>query len=100
MTASRKLSRRQFLVLTGGTSAAALLAACAPPAGTDVSTGQEAAPAEGATINLIAWFTDRSTINEMTETVAIPEFEAANEGIRVEMQFVPESELQQKLLTA
>jgi multiple sugar transport system substrate-binding protein len=100
MTASRKLSRRQFLILTGGASAAALLVACAPPAGTGASTAQEAAPAEGATTNLIAWFTDRSTINAMTETVAIPEFEAANADITVELQFVPEAELQQKLLTA
>ena len=30
----------------------------------------------------------------MTETVAIPEFEAANADIKVELQFVPEAELQ------
>jgi hypothetical protein len=59
MTASRKLSRRQFLVLTGGASTAALLAACAPATGPAASTAQEGAPAEGATTNLIAWFTDR-----------------------------------------
>jgi len=49
---------------------------------------------------LLAWFTDRSTINAMTEEVAIPEFQERNPGITVEMQFVPESELQQKLLTS
>jgi len=78
-------------------AAATALAACAP-AGAP-GAGEGAAAGEDVT-NLIAWFTDRLTINKMTEEVAIPEFEAANSGIKVEMQFVPESELQQKLLTA
>jgi len=91
------VSRRQFLVLSGSLTAGALLAACAP-AGTP--TGETANEASAATTDLIAWFTDRSTINNMTEKEAIPEFEAGNSSIKVEMQFVPESELQQKLLTS
>jgi multiple sugar transport system substrate-binding protein len=59
---------------------------------------QEAPPPD--TFALIAWFTDRLTINQMTEQEAIPDFQEKNPGITVEMQFVPEAELQQKLLTA
>lgn len=92
------LSRRHFLRLTGTVATGLALAACAPAA-PDAGSADGAAAGEDVT-ELIAWFTDRLTINQMTEEVAIPEFEAANEGIAVEMQFVPESELQQKLLTA
>lgn len=99
MSVNPKLSRRQFLALSGGLSTAALLAACAPAAGPGAAPA-ESAPAGETVTNLLAWFTDRSTINRMTENEAIPDFEAANQGITVEMQFVPESELQQKLLTA
>lgn len=105
MTLPRRVSRRRFLQISGGTAAAAALAACAAPAapagdgGASAGAGSAAAPEEAAT-ELIAWFTDRRSINVMTEEEAIPEFEAANEGIIVNMQFVPESELQQKLLTA
>jgi len=96
---SHKLSRRQFIALSGSLTASVALVACAPAAAP--SGGSEAAPAAGGEVtNLIAWFTDRLTINQMTEKEAIPDFEAANSGIKVEMQFVPESELQQKLLTA
>lgn len=94
---SRPLSRRGFLALTGTTAAAAMLAACAPS--TTPDTADAPAAADSAT-ELIAWFTDRRTINEMTEQVAIPEFQEQHPDIVVEMQFVPESELQQKLLTA
>ncbi len=91
MNAHPKLSRRQFLVLSSGVTATALLAACAPAAPAAAPAGEGAAPAEQAVTNLIAWFTDRSTINKMTEQEAIPEFEAANAAIKVELQFVPES---------
>jgi len=100
MNAHPKLSRRQFLVLSGSVTATALLAACAPAAPGAAPASEGAAPAEQAVTNLIAWFTDRSTINNMTEQEAIPEFESANATIKVELQFVPEAELQQKLLTA
>jgi multiple sugar transport system substrate-binding protein len=96
MIARHQLSRRQFLALSGSVSAAALLAACAPAA---APTGGEA-PAGQAVTTILAWFTDRSTINRMTENEAIPDFESDNPTIKVEMQFVPESEIQQKLLTA
>ncbi|HMN30724.1 MAG TPA: extracellular solute-binding protein, partial [Caldilineaceae bacterium] len=98
MIPTHRLSRRQFMALAGGVSSLALLAACAPPA--PGGAAESAAPAAGATTNLIAWFTDRRTINDMTEKEAIPDFESKNSSIKVEMQFVPESELQQKLLTA
>lgn len=99
--ASPKFSRRQFMVLSGTLAAGAALAACAPAAAPSSGAGSEAAPAAaGEATNLIAWFTDRRTINEMTEKEAIPDFEAKNSTIKVEMQFVPEAELQQKLLTA
>lgn len=99
MSVNPKLSRRQFLVLSGSASAMALLAACAPAGGGSAAPAENAPAAEAVT-NLLAWFTDRSTINKMTENEAIPDFESANSNIKVEMQFVPESELQQKLLTA
>ena len=99
MTTKQTLSRRQFLVLTGTVSTAALVAACAPASAPGGAAGEDAAAGE-ATTNLIAWFTDRLTINQMTENEAIPDFESKNPGVQVEMQFVPESELQQKLLTA
>jgi multiple sugar transport system substrate-binding protein len=86
------------MALTGVATSAALLAACAPAAAPGAGSAGDAAASD--TINLLAWFTDRSTINAMTEEVAIPEFQERNPGITVEMQFVPESELQQKLLTA
>ena len=96
-SAPNSLSRRQFLRLVGGTATLAALAACTPPA--EAPAGA-AGGAEAEGITLIAWFTDRRTINEMTEQTAIPEFESRNEGIKIDMQFVPESELQQKLLTS
>jgi ABC-type glycerol-3-phosphate transport system substrate-binding protein len=96
---SSHLSRRRFLALSGALAGGALLAACAPAAAP--APGADAGAAAGTEVtDLIAWFTDRRTINAMTEEVAIPEFEAANPTIKVEMQFVPESELQQKLLTS
>jgi multiple sugar transport system substrate-binding protein len=87
------------MAFTGIAAGGALLAACAP-ATSPAATGSEGGAAASDTTNLLAWFTDRSTINAMTEEVAIPEFQERNPGITVEMQFVPESELQQKLLTA
>lgn len=95
---TKRLTRRQFMALTGVAASGALLAACAPAA-PGASSG-DSGGGDSDTIDLLAWFTDRSTINSMTQEVAIPEFEERNEGITVEMQFVPESELQQKLLTA
>ena len=95
-TQQHRLSRRQFLALSGGVAAGALLAACAAPAPAGDTGG---APVE-AGVTLVAWFTDRRSINVMPEDEAIPEFEAANEVITVDMQFVPESEIQQKLLTS
>jgi multiple sugar transport system substrate-binding protein len=98
MTYRGNLTRRQFLALSGGVAAGTVLAACAPAAAPTGDTG--AATGDEAATELIAWFTDRRTINAMTEEVAIPDFESKNPGIQVTMQFVPESELQQKLLTA
>ena len=42
-----------------------------------------AAPAEPAPaeVALVAWFTDRLTINQMTETEALPDFQSKNPGI-------------------
>jgi multiple sugar transport system substrate-binding protein len=98
MTVHTTLSRRQFLVFSGSATTGVLLAACAPAAA-PAQPAEGAAPAAEST-KLIAWFTDRRTINDMTEKEAIPDFEGKNTDIDVEMQFVPESELQQKLLTA
>lgn len=101
MSQPRRFSRRQFLALTGVASAGAVLAACAPAGQSGGATGESGAGTAGENVtNLIAWFTDRRTINEMTEQVAIPEFHERTPEVRVEMQFVPEGELQQKLLTA
>ena len=98
MSPKTQFSRRQFLVLTGAAAAGGVLAACAPATDPSAPGGAAESAAEG--VELVAWFTDRRTINVMTETEAIPDFEAQNVGISVDMQFVPESELQQKLLTA
>lgn len=101
MVGKNRLTRRQFMVMAGGVAASALVAACAPAAGPAAPANQEAAaPAAAEATKLVAWFTDRRTINDMTEKEAIPDFEAQNATIKIEMQFVPESELQQKLLTA
>lgn len=113
-TSAKKLSRRQFLALASSAAASALLTACgtsAPPAEAPAAaqqqeqqqeaaqSGDAAAPA-GEKVELIAWFTDRRTINEMTEKEAVPDFQSKNPNITVALQFVPEAELQQKLLTA
>ncbi len=98
----KKFSRRQFLSMAGTVTAGTVLAACAP-SGPGAETGAQQAGAEAPgeeTIELIAWFTDRRSINQMTEEEAKPDFEAQNPGIIVNVQFVPESEIQQKLLTS
>lgn len=100
MADQSKLTRRQFLVLSSSALAGTLLAACAPGVAPQAATESSGAAPAPAGTNLIAWFTDRRTINDMTEKEAIPDFHAKNEGIKIEMQFVPESELQQKLLTS
>jgi multiple sugar transport system substrate-binding protein len=97
---ARKITRRDLLKTMGVGSVGVWLAACAPQAAPTGGGEPAAAPATDTGVELIAWFTDRRTINEMTETEAIPDFEAKNPGITVDMQFVPENELQQKLLTA
>jgi multiple sugar transport system substrate-binding protein len=104
---TKKFSRREFLSVAGTMTAGALLAACqtvpAAPAGQPAAPAADSADAQppaAENIELVAWFTDRRTINEMTEQVAKPEFEERNPGMTVEVQFVPEGELQQKLLTA
>jgi ABC-type glycerol-3-phosphate transport system substrate-binding protein len=102
---SKKFSRREFLSLAGTVTAGAILAACAPvavqqpqsPAGGEQAVAE---PPKEEVVELIAWFTDRLTINKMTEMEAIPDFQSKNPGFKVTMQFVPESELQQKLLTS
>src|SRR5436190_15390617 len=107
----RNVSRRTFLRATlvlGAGAAVSLMAACggtpqtaptAPPS--KPAEAPKAAPAAGTSakeIKLTAWFTDRRSINDMTEQQAIPEFQAKNPGIKVELQFVPEAQIQQKLL--
>jgi len=88
-----------------------LLAACggpttpstpaAPPqSGEAPKAAAPAAPTGAKELTLTAWFTDRRSINEMTETQAIPEFIAKNPGVKVDVQFVPEAQIQQKLLAA
>jgi multiple sugar transport system substrate-binding protein len=88
------------MALSAVTASGALLAACAPAAAPAATGTESGGAAASDTTNLLAWFTDRSTINAMTQDVAIPEFQERNPGITVEMQFVPDAELQQKLLTA
>lgn len=91
------LSRREFLAVTGSASATLILAACTPPSDAPAAGGS--AP-DGESVELVAWFTDRRSINVMTEEEALPDFESKNAGITVDMQFVPETEIQQKLLTS
>ena len=109
---SRSISRRRFLqtgVVVG--VALPLLAACggtttpttpagAPKAGEAPKAAAPAAPAGAKEVTLTAWFTDRRSINEMTEKQAVPEFVAKNPGMKVDVQFVPEAQIQQKLLAA
>ncbi len=99
----KKFSRREFLSLTSTMTAGAILAACAPAqTAAPAQQAEEAVaqPPEEEVVELIAWFTDRRSINQMTEEEAKPDFEAQNPNIVVNVQFVPESEIQQKLLTS
>jgi ABC-type glycerol-3-phosphate transport system substrate-binding protein len=108
-----QLNRRVFLktgMMAGAGLTVTLLAACsgAPPAAPTAAPSKPAtapqtapaAPAGAKELTLTAWFTDRRSINEMTEKQAIPEFVAKNPGVKVDVQFVPEAQIQQKLLAA
>jgi multiple sugar transport system substrate-binding protein len=128
MAEKHAVDRRTFLragsVVAGAGLAAAWLAACgggaasptaapkgaepakpaagattAPAAGATTAP-QAAAPAKAGEVKLVAWFTDRRSINVMTEQEAVPEFQNKNPGIKVEVQFVPEAQIQQKVLAA
>jgi ABC-type glycerol-3-phosphate transport system substrate-binding protein len=109
-------SRRRFLLAVMGTGALALTACLPenqPTPTTKPAAAAPAAPAEKAAapaaakpstagaqgVNLVSWFTNRLTINKMTEEVAKPEFEGRNPGIKVEVQFVPEGEILAKART-
>lgn len=110
------LSRRALLAMVGGLGTLAL-AACLPenqptpttkpaaaPAAAPASKPAEPSAAKPSTsgaqpTNLVAWFTNRLTINQMTEREAKPEFEGRNPNIKVELQFVPEGEILQKART-
>ncbi|HEV8636748.1 MAG TPA: extracellular solute-binding protein [Chloroflexota bacterium] len=113
-----RLSRRAVIAALGGTTTLLALAACLPenqptptakPAAAPPPTKAEEKPSAPAAAKpstsgaqptkLVAWFTDRRTINLMTEQQAKPEFEGKNPGITVEVQFVPESEILQKART-
>jgi ABC-type glycerol-3-phosphate transport system substrate-binding protein len=122
-----RLSRRAFVGALGGVAAVTVLAAClpenqptpttkpaaqptAPPASAGAKpeekpgAGAQPAAAKPSTsgaqpVNLVSWFTNRLTINQMTEKEAKPEFEGKNPNIKVELQFVPESEILQKSRT-
>jgi ABC-type glycerol-3-phosphate transport system substrate-binding protein len=110
--ASHLLSRRVFLkssLMVGASLSVGLVAACtgtaptAAPTSAPASGAAQTAPAGGAPakeLTLTAWFTDRRSINDMTEKQAMPEFMARNPGIKVDVQFVPEAQIQQKLLAA
>ena len=111
--APRIYSRRVFLkssLMVGAGLSVGLVAACtgtapaaAPTAAPAAGAAPQTAPAGGAAakeLTLTAWFTDRRSINEMTEKQAIPEFTAKNPGLKVDIQFVPEAQIQQKLLAA
>ena len=101
----KKFSRRQFISLAGTLTAGTILANCsqtAAPQAPVQEAGQatSAAPPQPEAVKLTAWLTDRRSINEMTEKEAIPDFQSKNPGVTAELQFVPESEIQQKLLTS
>ena len=125
--APRRTGRRAFLrtgvLVAGAGLALPLLQACssspvtpappvsgpapskpAEPAKPAEASKPAAAPAQSSgkpgDIKLTAWFTDRRSINDMTEKEAVPEFQSKNPGITVEIQFVPEAQIQQKLLAA
>jgi multiple sugar transport system substrate-binding protein len=77
-------------------------AATTQPAATAKPAGQAPAQSSGSgqSVKLTSWFTDRRSINDMTEKVAVPEFQSRNPGLTVEVQYVPEAQIQQKLLAA
>lgn len=116
-----RVSRRAVILGFTGAAAAAVLTACLPenqptptakpaaPAAAAPAPAQkpaDSAPAAakpatsaGGPINLVSWYTNRLTINKMTENEAMPEFHQRNPNIKVEVQFVPESEILAKART-
>ncbi|MCC6626298.1 MAG: extracellular solute-binding protein, partial [Chloroflexi bacterium] len=85
------------------TKPAAGAATTAPVAATTAPAAAQptvAAPAKAGEIKLVAWLTDRRSINDMTEKEAVPEYQSRNPGHKVEIQFVPEPQIPQKLLAA
>jgi ABC-type glycerol-3-phosphate transport system substrate-binding protein len=94
-----------WLAACGGTPASPTAAPAKPAAeptkpAAAATQPAAAAPAKAGEIKLVAWFTDRRSINEMTEKEAIPEYQSRNPGHKVEIQFVPEPQIPQKLLAA
>lgn len=75
----KTLSRRNFLLGTGGIASAALLAACAAPAAPAASTAADAAPMADSLIEIEYWHRSSGDYGLLLETLA-GEFSEQSEG--------------------
>ena len=89
-----KTSRRQFLKVSAGMGAAAMLAACAPVA-TDMDAGMADAMEEP--IDLVVWYQDWDGANRIMGWVQ-PEFEKDHENVTVDLQAIGYGDLLNKML--
>ena len=89
-----KTSRRQFLKVSAGMGAAAMLAACAPVA-TESDAGMADAMEEP--IDLVVWYQDWDGANRIMGWVQ-PEFEKDHENVTVDLQAIGYGDLLNKML--
>ncbi|MBV7327943.1 ABC transporter substrate-binding protein [Chloroflexi bacterium TSY] len=94
MSSQTTISRRGFLKLSAGTSAAALLAACTPVAAP--SGGAESGAASEA-IELVVWYQDWDGANRIMNWVT-PEYQTDHENVSVDLQPIGYGDLLAKML--
>ena len=83
----RAISRRDFLHLATATSAGALIAACAPPAGQTGSGGDAGSAMEEVTIEF--WVNQPMARSEGLWDTLMAEYEELNPGVTVNSLIIP-----------